>query len=198
MKESLQCLPRSAVLRIHSYQRNPRIVSLVNHSPHLIQLEYNRGFNYDTPTVPAWCQSGGRFDSLSLRGYAFGEITCFCKKLALCFAAPLHYRTSFPLPPVWILSCTVVTVKWTCTFSFALALLNRRRLPMLQELIFIVRPLYSRIIYPSNGTQEDLLGSITDLLMESNDVHALMRLISIPILGTMEVFIQGSKDSISR
>jgi len=211
MEELLQCLPRSAVLRIRSYQRNPQILSLVNHPPHLIQLEYNitpPGFNYGGPEVPTWCRSGGRFDSLSLRGCAVGEITCFCKKLALYGAPTLqNFLSSSSGLDIEELHCgsEVIEdlvlyqsrisamdklVKLTCTFSFALALLKRRRLPMLQELVFIL-PLDASLAF--YRTSKDCLGSITDLLLESSDADALMRLISIPIWAPWESLFKVAK-----
>jgi len=60
------------------------------------------------------------------------------------------------------------------------ALLQRRRLPMLQELVFII-PTNTYSIYTSNRIPEHCLGPITDLLMESSNAHAPTRVLSIPI-----------------
>jgi hypothetical protein len=78
----------------------------------------------------------------------------------------------------------------TCTFSFALALLQQRRLPMLQELVLIVHSIDLRDLYPS---KQNSLGRITDLIMESSDTHTPMRRISIPIWTPWESLFKVAK-----
>jgi hypothetical protein len=201
MKKLLQCLPRLAILRISSHQFDSTIVHLVDHPPRLIQLEYKLrrgGFVDVLPAVPPWCRSGGRFDSLSLEGCAVGEIASFCKKLALRGTPTLrNFLSSLSSLDIEELHCDGEVderdtlyhpkiggmdklSKLTCSFSFALALLKRRRLPMLQELVFIV-PTDSHSVYTSNRTSENCLGPITDLLLESSNERAPMRVLSIPI-----------------
>jgi hypothetical protein len=166
--------------------------------------------------VPAWCRSGGRLDSLSLDGYDVGKIASFCKKLALHSLPTSQNFLSFSSSlDIEELHCNgevdeIETFyhpkiggmdklsKLRCSPSFALTLLTRRRLPMLQELVFI-GPTDSHSVYTSNRTSEDDLGPITDLLLESSNERAPMRVLSIPIwtpweslLRVAEILSQGN------
>jgi hypothetical protein len=213
IKEWLQRLPRSAVLRISTYNLDPQILSLVDHPLHLIQLEYRQYSHRSlvvSPTVPAWCRSSGRFDSVSLYGCAVGEIASFCKKLTLhgLFTSQDFLSSSSGLD-IEELHCDSEVderstlyrpkvlgmdklSKLTSTFSFALALLQQRRLPMLQELVFLARS-RAYIHSPPERPREYLLGPITDLLMESTDARAPIRLLSIPIWASWESLFKVAK-----
>jgi len=215
----IQCLPRSAILRIASNPSNDQLVSLVNHPPHFIQLEYtsyNMVSLLDLPSIPAWCRNTHRFDALLLEEYEIGSIASFCKKLVLVgnytaqefiyFKSNLHieelkcegdvYVHLFP-PKLGELD---KLTNLTCTLSFAVVLLQQRRLPILRRLILINSPAGSRPIY---GTFSDKWESFSSLLTKTSPTRAPMQLLSIPVwtpwvplINIAALLSQGNKSGI--
>jgi hypothetical protein len=196
----VQCLPRSAVLRITNNSYYDELASLVDHPPHLIQLNYihrRRDIigKVGLPSLPAWCWNTHRFDSLLLEGYGIGLIAPLCRRLLLVGTQTsetfVYFRTSLYIEELQSDSEVYVRNKYffpkvggldnlskvTCTLSFAVLLLRWRHLPMLRELILI------------NGRQdkrfdETLRGQwqlFSSLLTESINRRAPMRLLSIPV-----------------
>jgi hypothetical protein len=196
--EILQWLPRSAFLRISGSPDGDQLASLVDHPAHLVHLDYvNKGLIDPSPEIPACYRNDQRFDSLALIGYGIFKIVPHCRKLYLLGAyssqefinssssleiEELHCDSEIRKGTTWNLSEAGPLgnlLKITCTFSFALALLQRRRIPKLQELIFI-GSLRSFSEDTSGRDQIELLDTFINLLAERRDTLASMRLISIP------------------
>jgi hypothetical protein len=192
ISQLLQCLPRSAVLHIGGLSNDNQLLHLVNHSPHLIQLDYRRHSNRvleTSPSLPAWCRNDQRFDSLSLGGYCVGEMASYCKKLFLLGSdtARTFHDFKFSLY-IEELFCDATAhesnyvrvfhpkirglpnlSKLTCGPSFALSLVRQRYLPKLRELILI----------DINFNSDDVEALIYHL-EDNKDTSPPIKLLSIP------------------